>query len=60
MQPLNEVTPQRLVTEKLLPKSLISTAVLPADFRRGVGSSSCRWTPNALWQQAWHVVSNGV
>ena len=35
MQPLNEVTPQRLVTEKLLPKSLISTASCRSYFRRG-------------------------
>jgi spermidine/putrescine transport system substrate-binding protein len=60
MQPLNEVTPQRLVTEKLLPKSLISTAVLPADFRRGVGEFQLPVDADALWQQAWLVVSNGI
>ena len=36
MQPLNAVTPQRLVKEKILPPSLMSTAVLPSYFRRGV------------------------
>ena len=36
MQPLTAVTPQRLVKEKLLPPSLMSTAVLPSFFRRGV------------------------
>jgi spermidine/putrescine transport system substrate-binding protein len=35
MQPLNAVTPQRLVKEKILPPSLMSTAVLPSYFRRG-------------------------
>ena len=30
MQPLNEVTPQRLVKEQILPPSLMSTAVLPS------------------------------
>ncbi len=60
MQPLNEVTPQRLVTEKLLPKSLISTAVLPTDFRRGVGEFQLPVDADALWQQAWLVVSNGI
>ena len=60
MQPLNEVTPQRLVKEKLLPTSLISTAVLPSDFRRGVGEYQLPVDADALWQQAWLVVSNGI
>ena len=60
MQPLNEVTPQRLVKEKLLPKSLISTAVLPSYFRRGVGEFQLPVDADALWQQAWLVVSNGI
>jgi spermidine/putrescine transport system substrate-binding protein len=60
MQPLNEVTPQRLVKEKLLPKSLISTAVLPSDFRRGVGEFQLPVDADAMWQQAWLVVSNGI
>ncbi len=60
MQPLNEVTPQRLVKEKLLPKSLISTAVLPTDFRRGVGEFQLPVDADARWQQAWLVVSNGI
>ncbi|HEY2506024.1 MAG TPA: spermidine/putrescine ABC transporter substrate-binding protein, partial [Streptosporangiaceae bacterium] len=37
MQPLNGVTPQVLVKEKILPPSLMSTVVLPSYFRRGVG-----------------------
>ena len=36
MQPLNAVTPQRLVKEQILPPSLMSTVVLPSYFRRGV------------------------
>jgi spermidine/putrescine transport system substrate-binding protein len=60
MQPLNEVTPQRLVQEKLLPPSLMSTAVLPADFRRGVGEMQLPVDADALWQQAWLVASNGI
>ena len=60
MQPLNAVTPQRLVQEKLLPKSLISTAVLPSYFRRGVSELQLPVDADALWQQAWLVVSNGI
>jgi spermidine/putrescine-binding protein len=60
MQPLTAVTPQRLVQEKLLPKSLISTAVLPSYFRRGVSELQLPVDADALWQQAWLVVSNGI
>jgi len=35
MQPLNEVTPQRLVQEQILPPSLMSTVVLPSYFPEG-------------------------
>ena len=60
MQPLNEITPQRLVKEKLLPPSLMSTAVLPSYFRRGVGELQLPVDADALWQQAWLVASNGI
>jgi spermidine/putrescine transport system substrate-binding protein len=60
MQPLTAVTPQRLVKEKLLPKSLMSTAVLPSYFRHGVGELQLPVDADALWQQAWLVVSNGL
>jgi spermidine/putrescine transport system substrate-binding protein len=60
MQPLTAVTPQRLVAEKLLPPSLISTAVLPSYFRRGVAQLQLPVDADALWQQAWLVVSNGI
>src|SRR5580700_6079679 len=60
MQPLNAITPQRLVKEKLLPPSLMSTAVLPSYFRRGVSELQLPVDTDALWQQAWLVVSNGI
>jgi spermidine/putrescine transport system substrate-binding protein len=60
MQPLTGVTPQRLVQEKLLPKSLLSTVVLPSYFRRGVAELQLPVDADALWQQAWLVVSNGI
>ena len=53
MQPINGITPQRLVSEQLLPPSLISTAVLPSYFRRGVMELQIPVTANALWEQAW-------
>ena len=60
MQPLNECTPQRLVKEKILPPSLMSTVVLPSYFRRGLGELQLPVDTDALWQQAWLVVSNGI
>ncbi len=53
MQPLNEVTPQRLVKEKLLPPNLMSTAVLPSFFRRGVMELQLPVTALSQWDQAW-------
>ena len=53
MQPITGITPQRLVSEQLLPPSLISTAVVPAYFRRGVMELQIPVTTNALWEQAW-------
>jgi spermidine/putrescine transport system substrate-binding protein len=60
MQPLTGVTPQRLVKEKLLPKSLLSTVVLPSYFRRGVAELQLPVDADAIWQQQWLVVSNGI
>jgi spermidine/putrescine transport system substrate-binding protein len=58
MQPLNEVTPQRLVQEKLLPPSLISTAVLPSFFRRGVMELQLPAVTRNLWDQTWLQVKS--
>src|ERR1700761_9019709 len=60
MQPLNAITPDLLVKEKILPRSLMSTAVLPSDFRRGIGELQLPVDADALWQQAWLVASNGI
>ena|SRR5579875_82195 len=60
MQPLTGVTPQVLVKEKILPPSLMSTVVLPSYFRHGLGELQLPVDADALWQQAWLVVSNGI
>ena len=60
MQPLTGVTPQVLVKEQILPPSLISTAVRPSTFRRGLFELQLPVDADALWQQAWLVVSNGM
>jgi spermidine/putrescine transport system substrate-binding protein len=60
MQPLTGVTEQVLVKEQILPPSLKSTVVLPSYFRRGVAELQLPVDADALWQQAWLVVSNGI
>jgi hypothetical protein len=54
------VTPQVLVKEQILPPSLTSTVVTPANFRRGLFELQLPVDADALWQQAWLVVSNGM
>jgi spermidine/putrescine transport system substrate-binding protein len=53
MQPLSGLTPSRLVSEGVLPESLISTAVLQNDFYRGLKELQLTVVADALWQQAW-------
>lgn len=60
MQPLNGVTPQRLVKEQIIPPSLTSTVVRRSDFTRGLYELQLPVDADALWQQAWLVVSNGI
>jgi spermidine/putrescine-binding protein len=60
MQPLTGVTPQVLVKEQILPPALTATVVLPSYFRRGAAELQLPADADALWQQAWLVVSNGI
>jgi spermidine/putrescine transport system substrate-binding protein len=60
MQPITGITEQRLVGDGILPKSLISTVVLPSYFRRGVSELQLPIATDQLWQQAWQSVSHGV
>ena len=60
MQPITGVTPKVLVKEQILPPALISTVVLPSYFRKGIGEFQLPVDADALWQQAWLVVSNGI
>jgi spermidine/putrescine transport system substrate-binding protein len=60
MQPLNEITPQRLIKEGVLDKNLTSTVVLPSNFRRGVMELQLPVPTDVLWQQTWQTVSHGA
>jgi spermidine/putrescine transport system substrate-binding protein len=60
MQPLQGVTPQRLIKEKILPPNLTSTVVLESYFGRGLHELELPASTNAVWQQDWLNVSKGV
>jgi spermidine/putrescine transport system substrate-binding protein len=60
MQPLNGVTPQRLISEKLLPPQLTSTVVLPQYFRQGLFELELPPAANATWNSTWNTFSKGL
>jgi spermidine/putrescine transport system substrate-binding protein len=60
MQPLTAVTPQRLVSEKLLPPQLSSTVVLPQYFRQGVFELELPPAADAAWESTWNSFSKGL
>jgi spermidine/putrescine transport system substrate-binding protein len=60
MQPLTGVTPQVLIQQQILPPSLSSTVVVPSDFKTGLFELQLPVDADALWQQAWLIVSNGI
>jgi spermidine/putrescine-binding protein len=60
MQPLTEVTPAKLTTEKLLPRQLASTVVLPDYFRHGLFELELPPAANAVWESTWNSFSKGL
>ncbi len=60
MQPLTAITPERLIQEKILPRSLTSTAVTESMFTTGLRQLQLTATDRALWQKDWFTVSHGV
>ncbi len=60
MQPLTAVTPNRLVSEKLLPPQLTSTVVLPEYFRQGVFQLELPPAALAVWESTWNTFSKGL
>ena len=44
----------------LLTNSTVGPSVLPSYFRKGIGELQLPVDADALWQQAWLVVSNGI
>ncbi len=57
MQPLQQVTPARLVSEGILPATLISTGLLPTYVDHGLKQLEIPGPAQKLWQQAWNAVT---
>jgi spermidine/putrescine transport system substrate-binding protein len=60
MQPLTEVTPERLVSEKLMVPQLTSTVVLPDYFRNGLFELELPPAADAVWESTWNTFSKGL
>ena len=60
MSPLNGVTPQRLISEKLLPPQLASTVVLPDYFRNGIFELELPPAATSVWESTWNSFSHGL
>ncbi|MGH9292452.1 MAG: extracellular solute-binding protein [Acidimicrobiales bacterium] len=60
MQPIKGMTPARLVADGILPKSLMSTVVLPSYFRHGLYELELPAATDAVWEQDWQQFSGGL
>jgi spermidine/putrescine transport system substrate-binding protein len=60
MQPLTEVTPAKLTSEKLLVPQLTSTVVLPDYFRHGLFELELPPSADAAWESTWNTFSKGL
>ena len=56
MQPLNWLTPDRLVRYGALPQSLISAAILPTFLDHGLKELELLTPSDMLWHSAWHTL----
>ena len=60
MQPLNEVTPAKLVSEKLMVPQLTSTVVREDYFRHGLFELELPAAADAAWESTWNSFSKGL
>jgi spermidine/putrescine transport system substrate-binding protein len=60
MQPIYGVTPQRLESDGILPKALLSTVVLEENFKHGLWELQLPVETDLAWQRAWQIVSLGI
>jgi spermidine/putrescine transport system substrate-binding protein len=60
MQPIYGVTPERLESDGILPKALLSTVVLEEYFKHGLWELALPINTDLAWQRAWQIVSLGI
>ena len=60
MSPLTGITPQKLISEKLLPPQLSSTVVLPDYFHNGIFELQLPASATAEWESTWNTFSKGL
>jgi spermidine/putrescine transport system substrate-binding protein len=60
MSPLTGITPEKLIAEKLLPRQLTSTVVLPDYFHNGIFQLELPPAATALWESTWNTFSKGL
>jgi spermidine/putrescine transport system substrate-binding protein len=60
MQPIQGVTAQRLVGEKILPPSLTATVVHPGQLATGLRELQVAPATDALYEQAWQQFTHGI
>ena len=60
MQPLTAVTPQKLVSEKLMVPQLTSTVVKEEYFRHGLFQLELPAAADAVWESTWNTFSKGL
>jgi hypothetical protein len=60
MQPIEGVTAEKLIDLKYLPEALVSTVVLPENFRTGIEELELPPDANDAWELAWLQFGGGL
>ncbi len=59
-QPINGISAQRLIKEKIIPANLASTTVLPSYFDHGIKELELPERANQTWELAWTKFGGGL
>jgi hypothetical protein len=58
--PINEITPDTILEEELVPENLANILITEEDFRLGVPQVELAPATNQLWQQIYTEVTGGA
>jgi spermidine/putrescine transport system substrate-binding protein len=59
-QPINGITAERLIKEKIIPSNLASSIVVPSQFDRGLKELELPDSANQTWELAWTKFGGGL